>query len=128
MARLLNPGLGDYLDRLSILALKILHGQQDGKDVDHFIRERNAILVKVRAESSVEPASYMEGYSQLAAVNAALWHATDQMRIFHTDPSAGEAIEIARCGLTILTLNDARARLVQQLSEGAGDKHGPEKL
>ena len=40
----LDPGPGDLIDRLSILNLKIAHGQEAGKDTHHFATERQAIL------------------------------------------------------------------------------------
>lgn len=132
MSRLINPGLGDYLDRLSILALKILDGSAAGKDVEHFERERNAILTKVRAE--VDPASYLEWYSELAAVNAALWYATDRLRgnaqlLEVGDPHAlCDWSTIAGIGIQILRLNDQRAMLVDKLNKLGGDTSGQEKL
>lgn len=127
MPRLINPGLGDYLDRLSILALKILHGRVAGKDVEHFEREGNAVLVKTR--TAVDPASYMELYSQLAAVNAALWYATDALRdVAARAFPVSSSEEAGRLGIQILRLNDQRAVLVDQLNKLAGDTTGPEKL
>ncbi|MGH7534415.1 MAG: hypothetical protein ACREMG_02395, partial [Gemmatimonadales bacterium] len=77
MSRLINPGLGDYLDRLAILELKIQHGESAGKDVGHFCRERNAILPKVATISTGFP---IEDYTSLVVVNSRLWRAEDELR------------------------------------------------
>lgn len=121
MSRLINPGLGDLLDRLTILALKILHkGAQD-----HWVRERNALLAKVNGRGG--HAGVTEALLELAAINAALWQATDDLR-----PYVGTQIDVHRAvagvlGLQILTLNDRRAALVDQINALVGEDRGGEK-
>src|ERR1700676_1554522 len=77
--RLLNWGPGECSDRLTILALKILHGTDAGKDVKHFTDERNALLTDIRARTL--NGKWFEAVLELAAVNAALWHAEDRLRM-----------------------------------------------
>lgn len=136
MSRLVNPGAGDIADRLTILALKILHGQAAGKDVAHFISERNSLLVLLRNREL--NGSWFEHVLTLAAVNAALWQRTDEMRLLlrlrgldGAWPTAERVLEAANCGCAILQLNDDRARLVRLINELSGDvpkDAGQEKL
>ena len=133
MSRLINPGAGDLVDRLTILALKILHGQAAGKDVTHFVTERNALLVALRNREL--NGSWFEHVLSLAAVNAALWQLTDEMRGYlGLETLKAPVIEwepAARCGIGIMHLNDDRARLVRTINELSGDlpkDAGQEKL
>lgn len=131
MSRLVNPGLGDQLDRLTILALKILHkGAQE-----HWVRERNALLAQVRTRNGVGAA--LEALVELAAVNGALWQAEDDLRalrialpVGNWDPAdyrTDAAADAARAGVRIQDLNDRRAALVDQINALVGDDRGAEK-
>lgn len=127
MSRLLNPGIGDICDRLTILALKIQHGTAAGKDVAHFVRERNGLLTKVLAATL--NGSWFEHVLALGAVQAALWQLTDEMRGYLADYAAGivlqEALyeDAAKCGMAIMRLNDQRAELVRTINELTGDPY-----
>ena len=127
MTRLINFGLGEICDRLSILALKVLYGEQRGKDVAHFKREQAALLPKLLAN---DRGKWIECYAELAAVNAALWHCEDHMR-GRRDAITREKDEAVVnehryqagvLGLQIATLNDRRAALVDAINEFVGDK------
>lgn len=136
--RLINLGLGELADRLTILALKIAHGQQASKDVAHFVTERNALLVQVRT-AATDPG--LEFLFELAAVNAMLWYAEDHLRewrqqfaaesctsatwVAQEPDAAADAVEIA---FRIQALNDRRAELVSLLNKSAGTDYGPEKI
>lgn len=129
MARLINFGPGEIADRLTILALKILFGTDAGKPVDHFERERNALLVSFR---QTEPAKLVEPLLELAAVNAALWHAEDDLRAWRGLNLTGAPLEsvetVARIALQIQSLNDRRAVLVADINQRSGAAAGQEKL
>ncbi len=132
MARLINPGTGDLLDRLSILSLKILHaGLLAGKNVDHFRNERNALLTMVRAGGGSD--KVIEEYQQLGAVNAALWYAEDELRhcrfAHQQEPLGTPGLIIAvQCAFKIQSLNDERARLIGEINKKSGTDLGAEKL
>ncbi len=138
MARLINPGTGDVLDRLSILSLKILHaGYLAGKDVDHFRNERNALLTQIRAGNSFS--LWIDEYQQLGAVNAALWYAEDELRALRNRPEERRAQwagfsdktfwqEAGECAFKIQSLNDERARLIDTINQKTGTATGMEKL
>ena len=78
MSRLINPGAGDVCDRLTILALKIKHNQDQGRPTDHFERERSQLLPMVHARAMT--GIVLEHLLELAAVNAFLWANEDALR------------------------------------------------
>jgi hypothetical protein len=132
--RLVNIGLGEISDRLSILALKVAHGAEQAKDTTHFVTERNALLASMR---SYELAGAAEWLFELAAVNAMLWHAEDEIREYRRRwPTAVDLTDLAEPTLIgmvlrayrIQSLNDRRAELVWALNKQAGNDLGKEKL
>jgi len=121
VSALLNPGAGEITDRLTILALKILHGEAAGKSVQHFVTERNGLLGKLRGREL--NGAWFEACLQLGAVNAALWARTDEQRR-HLALESGTCFDVraaAECGCAIMRLNDERARLVRQINVLSGD-------
>ncbi len=127
--RLINPGPGEVADRLTILALKILFGGQAGKDTAHFERERAALLTKFRA---TDAGKLTEPLLELAAVNGALWHAEDELRVYrdagYNAVGAPEPLAVVTLAFKIQSLNDRRAQLVGQLNQLAGEAPAQEKL
>ena len=129
MARLVNPGLGDCLDRLGILMLKLRHhGHQE-----HWANEAATLEARTRS-APVRLAM------ELTVVNAMLWQAEDELRELHAvypgleQARGNNAVDItaplqrvARCAFRIQDLNDSRAALVQQINQQNGDDLGPEK-
>ena len=122
--RLINPGPGEYCDRLSILALKIAYGTDQGRSVDHFQKEWAVILPKLTAGSLHGP--FLETYTQLVVVNARLWREEDVLREYR---QAGRVcVEAAEVAFGIQALNDERARLVQLINQATGNHVGEEKI
>lgn len=128
--RLLDYGLGEILDRLSILALKIAYGEAAGKDVAHFRRERSKLLplTTTKVDGTV-----FEAYGELAVVNGRLWAAEDALRAYrqaHARIAASgvEADRIVALAFEIQGLNDRRAALIQTINEATGAPVGMEKL
>jgi hypothetical protein len=132
VARLINPGTGEILDRLSILSLKILHaGLLAGRDVDHFRNERNALLVTLRGKNGF--AAWFDEYQQIGAVNAALWYAEDELRDWRLKVNSGDVYKetdraVRVCAFRIQALNDERARLIHAINTKTGEQYGQEKL
>lgn len=125
-----RPTLGDILDRLTILELKILwkgknwdpilEREQWQAAVGHFIEERDALLADFDL--------LMGLILQLAAVNAGLWQLTDELHEVeegHDELNAccnyapGSAV-IAEMGLQMLRWNDTRARIVGEINKKEG--------
>lgn len=124
MSRLLNPGLGDYLDRATILRLKIRQARELGADYSHFQTELDAIEERVGglAQWAHQPAW------KLAEVNQRLWTLNDQIAVYVNQP-LGEfpqlaPFNLAEYALDQYRLNLERADLVRQLNGGGP----PEKL
>ena len=134
MSRLTNFGTGEITDRLTILSLKILYGQDAGKPVDHFVAEQNQLLpmIKGRTLNGI----WFEHALALAAVNGALWQAEDQLRLWRASAGNGHALEqvlgnaepILRLAFRIQDLNDRRAALISAINAHTGEKLGEEKI
>jgi hypothetical protein len=134
MSRLMNPGIGDYLDRLTILELKVQYGNAAGKNVEHFERERGQVLGKINGSTRVQT----EMLTALAVVNARLWQAEDQLREYRRNPqellsvtnavTLPQLVEVRNLAFRIQDMNDHRAALIRQINAHSGDDQGPEKL
>lgn len=122
--RLMNPGAGEITDRLTILALKILHGGHAGKDTTHFENERNSLLVQIRTRTL--NGSWFEQVLDLAATNAALWEAEDDLRELRENSGSLDAA--GRLAFRIQELNDRRAAIVETINKQTGELLGEEKL
>ena len=137
LMRLKNYGPGEALDRLSILSLKLLFGAEAGKDTAHFRAEQVVLLTELRAQNHL--AAYLEDALSLAAVNAALWHAEDDLRelrrrgelpIANVAEAAGAAADrtaTVNLAFRIQALNDQRAALVASINKATGNHLGEEK-
>lgn len=134
MSRLVNPGAGDISDRLTILALKIVAGGEAGKDVGHFITEQAVLLTAIRTRTL--NGKWFEAVLALAAVNAFLWQAEDELRRHRhqhaeivADPKElAQLTQAVQVAFRMQALNDRRAALVQQINQEAGDPAEKEKL
>jgi hypothetical protein len=131
MTRLINFGLGEICDRLSILALKILHAEQKGADVTMLRNERAALMVKLLTRDG---GRWIEFHTDLAAVNATIWQAEEELRsrreaLKRTDDEGEEAehhYHAGALGLRILDLTDRRTALVNQINAYVGDEKAAE--
>ena len=127
MSRLVNYGVGEIVDRLTILELKILHGRQAGKAVDHFETERAALLTQLRGRSL--NGAWFEHVLTLGAVNGLLWRTEDTIRAARTTSGdlQREAFEIVTTAFRIQALNDQRAALIETINKLTGEHLGSEK-
>jgi len=122
---LAKPTLGEILDRLTILSLKVLHGRQAGKAVGHFEEEQRVL-------ATLECAKRPHGLSHLplldlAAVNAALWHAEDDLREYRIKVREFDEHAALAVAFRIQDLNDQRACLIQEINKASGEWQGAEK-
>lgn len=130
--RLINFGAGEIVDRLGILSTKILYGRAAGKETKHFADERNVLLTYLRGREL--NGAWFSAALDLAAVNAALWRAEDDLREWRSQESDVDRIDeptardIARIAFRIQELNDARAELIEQINRTTGEFLGAEKL
>lgn len=136
MGRLHNPGPGEILDRLTILALKIVYGTQAGRDTTHWKAEQETLADTFWLGTPGTLTVRVRGlqWMELAAVNAAIWQAEDEMRGYR-DSFIGDApipqdtqIAAGLCGCRIQYLNDRRAELVTLINSNAGVDHPSDKV
>lgn len=126
--RLVNPSTGEVSDRLTILALKILAGTEQGTETAHFETERAGLLTAIRTKTL--NGRWFEAVLALGAVNARLWHAEDALRALRGQLPITAAIwqEAGRIAFQVQSLNDQRADLVRQINKEAGDGDAKEKI
>lgn len=130
--RLINFGAGEIVDRLTILSTKILYGSAARKETKHWLDERNVLLTMLRGREL--NGSWFPLALDLAAVNAALWRAEDDLRGYRQDNEAGLADkaalweDAAKCAFRCQELNDRRAELIEQINRQTGEFLGQEKL
>jgi len=133
MSRLVNPGPGEITDRLTILALKLLFGAEAGKDCTLWSTERATLLGMIRTRTG--NGKWFEAVLELAAVNAALWHAEDDLRDLRGEVDGLESsaapvgyLQAGRLAFRIQSLNDQRAALVERINRDAGEGGPSDKL
>lgn len=124
--RLINFGVGEMSDRLTILAMKILAGAEKGQDVRHFETERQALLSKIAARTL--NGSWFSHLLELGAVNAAIWKATDDLRDLDGSRGYANDSEAASLAFKMQRLNDQRSHLIEEINKLAGDHTGKEKI
>lgn len=122
MSRLLNYGVGEIVDRLTILELKITTAFEKGGSTEHWDVERIQLLTKIHARTL--NGAWFDHVSALAVVNALIWHAEDDLRAWRSvgpvyTPSHLEEIRIL--AFRLQSLNDRRAELVYRINKEAGD-------
>lgn len=114
--KLLNPNLGETIDRLTILERKIVEGRRQGKMVGSFQLEANALYTHLGTLGL--PAGFLPQFLRLAALNAAIWDATDHMRIAVVEDCVAAA---AAWGTYIFNWNNERAAIVAELGKSSGE-------
>jgi len=143
---LFNPRPGEIIDRMTILDLKIHHGQKKGVETTHFEAEKAQCQEGLRDwEGGLSESFYFydeEEYddhmnrinaekNNLQCVNALLWDAEDKIRAViakETNETPASAFELAALCRSVATWNDARARHIRELNRlyDAGEEN--EKL
>lgn len=133
--RVHNPGVGEVLDRLSILALKRLHGRAAGKDIGHWEEEADQLQDLLRREWVSLPNTMYGVVIRLTVVNSALWAAEDELRDYREaaeegDPDRRPSLTAVRdLAFRIQHLNDERTALVGNLNYlASGLVPPPEKV
>lgn len=121
---LANPGAGDLSDRLTILALKILTGQEEGTDIQRYEAEW-VTLGKWIQSGRLPPRQCFTMVLELAAVNALIWSSQDQLRVLraHWTTTPVKPLEVVReLAFRLQSLNDRRAQLVDQINNATEAK------
>ncbi len=147
---LINPSIGECIDRLTILARKIQEAKQLDKDWGHWWQEEQEIsnyllesilftaelpnssvtlddsYVQFRDTLQRKCMDILEMSIQLAAVNAMLWEKTNEMNRLQAEGGKETQI-IAKTGVDILYLNKFRCGMSQQLTFLAEGNMPPEE-
>lgn len=131
MGRLLNPGLGELVDRLTILQLKVLHAPA-GAATSHLSAERAQIQMRLDAAGWPRNDKAVVLGAELLQCNAQLWELEDCMERYAGYANLADhpvsQDDCATVGVTIWRQNRRRNGLIQRLNELAGTYAGPEKL
>lgn len=111
---LINPGLGDVIDRLTILARK----KAERPEAKHFPPEFTQLLAKVDTGETTQ--TIIRFIIELAAINATIWERINMAR---------ELVRADRGGLalSLIHLNDTRQEIVAALNKLDG-KNEEEKI
>jgi hypothetical protein len=113
--RLLNPGPGEILDRMTVLRLKVKAAKEKQVPFLHFEMEYSELmplLTRAKGNENLEVE-----FRQLALANKNIWDGIDCLR---------HAIEVndiermAKYGKEVLLMNDMRARLIGQVNRKFG--------
>ncbi len=122
MGRIINPGLGEQLDRCTILELKIAQAITEGTGQQvHFDDELSAIKALL---PMVFTTPMHELHNGLAEVNTLIWDAEDKMRDCRRRKhhlQTTEMFEVAELGMLCQELNDQRSTIIQELNLGNND-------
>ena len=130
MTSLLEPTIGEVLDRLSILTLKIEAGMRKSVSTELWERERtdlDAYLTKkMQSWQQTATSGSTEDFGKLVAdltiANTKLWIAEDELRLKRPKngghPSDEDELvkEVAEVAFRIANLNDARSDAIQRLN------------
>lgn len=126
---LLEPTIGEVLDRMAIVSLKLLHGGGEHFKAEHVgLTKRFHELWDVGHLTEEEFSTLQIALDQLVAVNTKLWDATEEQ----TQAAQGrfeQSESDAACLLQrIHHLNKKRVRLREEIDKLLGQYKGPEKV
>jgi hypothetical protein len=125
--RLINYGPGEIVDRLTILELKILHGRASKKAIDHFEKERAALLTQLR--SRVDGGmNWFEHTLELAVVNGQIWNGEELLRTYRGKLLPADVEVAIAIAFSLQEWNDRRHELIRRINVGAGEHQGAEKV
>ena len=108
--------VGDLIDRISILSIKLERIADPGKLAD--IRREHALLT-ARRDAAVPPSAALERLTgEIAAVNRALWQVEEDLRAMERAGDFGPDF-VARARAVYRT-NDERARIKRRIDAVTG--------
>lgn len=114
--RVHNPRLGELVDRLTILALKIKVGELKAVDVSHFQEEQLELLKYGRERfPDLSPDDLAKLLKELGEINLEIWQRIDLAHDFEMP-----AFKYAALSRNIVRLNDIRAAKIQEINGLSG--------
>lgn len=120
MTPMVPASVGDVVDRLTILNLKLARVREDDPRRAHVINERRRLQRALVAQCGfdLEHLFADEHVRELADVNAKLWDVEDDIRRCLADKDFGEAfVGLARA---VPELNDRRSALKYRINQQTG--------
>ena len=121
MGRLFNPGLGEKLDRCTILEMKIAHALEQHTGLHtQFEGELQSITDLLPAFTT----EIHDLHEQLIEVNQRLWDAEDTMRDCRSRElhlTTTELLDVGKLGMQCQELNDQRSTIIAELNLGNND-------
>jgi hypothetical protein len=132
MTMLLDPDVGEVLDRQSILRLKIEMGmnkgvpteawEQENSDLDAYLAKKMQSWQRTATSFSVDDFGKLTG--ELGQCNIQLWRDEDALRLLMgevsfsplPEPTSEQALKIAFFALRIANVNDRRSELIRQIN------------
>ncbi len=123
MTRLINFGLGETVDRLTIIALKMQHEVGSLAPWQH---ERSKLIIRIFPHT----AETVPEWRDLAKVNNQLWMAEDKMRAYRGSVprlTLHVLADVGELGMRCQALNDERAQLIASINQSQGDQHAEKR-
>ena len=123
MTRLIDFGLGEIVDRLTIIALKIQH---EVGSLGPWQRERRALIARIAPDT----AETIPEWRDLANVNNQLWQEEDKMRAYREREgrlTTHDLFDVADLGMHCQALNDLRSQLIASINQSQGDPHAEKR-
>lgn len=117
---LARPGIGDLMDRVSILSRKLVERPERG---DFAAEIAELAQVRVTLDSELKHGdNWMIPGMRLAALNAAIWQREDRLRELGNDAANTRPEDVAEVAFAIQRLNDKRAALIAELNGTPSEK------
>lgn len=116
---LLTPSPADVIERLTILELKILHGELQEKDVEHFRAEKQALIEHLGGLGRM-PGEFVV---PLAIINALIWTREDRVRDLIREHEVNQfptLPEIGELALGTRKLGDRRHAILKEIDASFG--------
>ncbi len=118
---LLHPTVGDMVDRLIVLELKIAVGKEKGKPVAHFEAERTEIDRELDGRMAPSLLS-----RELERLNAAIWAGIDEIMLTTVTPD--NSMRLALLAAYVQKWNAERVRCKGMIDMHFNQFQGEEKL
>lgn len=123
----INPTKGDLWDRYIVLGLKIRHGWADGKRVEHFVEEKDAILELIRPTFKVMELGKL--VRDLEMVHQRLWDAAGrQAQIKMEDAWSQSPFVLSLLAVELGQLNRRRTFLKEEIEKLLDEWKGSDKI
>ena len=113
-----KPGLGDIIDRISVVARKFI----EVPNRTDFSREVSDLVSMRDFAEELKTDDYVMNLFYLAALNAAIWQREDKLREVAGKLGTGTYSEIGLIAVEIQRLNDKRAALIAELNGTPSEK------